>query len=154
GRRRRPATAAGGAARGDRRPPLGRAQFRADRRCGRVFGQHGLSPLWCRHRRFAPEPGGSMSRPIAELLSRFTPDGAGLDRDARLFAAGRASARPNRRWIVLATCLAVSQVFTLVVLWPRAASTPLPLAPPDTVAPTSPGPPSPTPDGSLILRSR
>lgn len=36
-----------------------------------------------------------MPEPLAERLSRFTPDGGGLDRDALLFAAGRASARPG-----------------------------------------------------------
>ena len=46
-----------------------------------------------------------MSEPLAERLSRFTPDGSGLDRDALLFAAGRASARPNRRWVALAAAL-------------------------------------------------
>jgi hypothetical protein len=57
-----------------------------------------------------------MSRPIAEILSRFTPDGSTLDRDALLFAAGRASARPNRVLVVLAACLALSQAVTLAVL--------------------------------------
>ena len=94
-----------------------------------------------------------MSRPVDELLSRFTPDGSGLDRDALLFAAGRASARPNRRWVVLAACLAVSQVVTLAALWPRPASpAPIP-APPDAAVPTSPDPPT-SPEGSLILRPR
>ena len=59
-----------------------------------------------------------MSEPLAERLSRFTPDGSGLDRDGLLFAAGRASARPNRRWMALAAALAASQVLTLVSLWP------------------------------------
>ncbi len=61
-----------------------------------------------------------MSEPLAERLSRFTPDGAGLDRDALLFAAGRASARPNRRWQLLAGVLAACQVWTLAGLWMRA----------------------------------
>ena len=50
-----------------------------------------------------------MSEPLAERLSRFTPDGAGLDRDSLLFAAGRASARPSRRWQALAAALAASR---------------------------------------------
>ena len=55
-------------------------------------------------------------------LSRFTPDAAGLDRAAVLFAAGRASARPSRRWMALAGALAISQLFTLgMFLWPRPA---------------------------------
>jgi hypothetical protein len=47
-----------------------------------------------------------------------------LDRDALLYAAGRSSARPNRRWITLATLLANTQILSLVLLWPR--STPPP----------------------------
>src|SRR5262245_26248916 len=62
-----------------------------------------------------------MSEPLAECLSRFTPNTTGLDRDTLLFAAGRASVRPSRRWQTLAGVLAVSQVLTLVCLWPRAA---------------------------------
>ena len=60
-----------------------------------------------------------MSEPFAERLSRFTPDGSGLDRDALLFAAGRASVRHNRRWRVVAGGLAASQLLTLLLLWPH-----------------------------------
>jgi hypothetical protein len=60
-----------------------------------------------------------MREPIIERLSRFTPEGSGLDRDAILFAAGRASARPNRGWMALAGSLAVCQLVTLAILWPR-----------------------------------
>ncbi len=60
-----------------------------------------------------------MREPIIERLSRFTPDGSGLDRDAILYAAGRASARPNRNWMALAGSLAACQLVTLVILWPR-----------------------------------
>ena len=60
-----------------------------------------------------------MSEPLAERLSRFTPDAGKLDRDALLFAAGRASARPGRRWMALAGALAASQLLTLLFLWPR-----------------------------------
>jgi hypothetical protein len=59
-----------------------------------------------------------MSEPLLERLSRFTPDAGGLNRDALLFAAGRNSARPNRRWMSLAGLMACTQVLTLVVLWP------------------------------------
>jgi hypothetical protein len=69
-----------------------------------------------------------MSEPLAERLSRFTPDGSGLDRDALLFASGRASARPNRRWAALAAALAVSQLRTLAGLW-TGAKTPPPATP-------------------------
>ena len=54
-------------------------------------------------------------------LSRFTPDPGGLDRDALLYAAGRASARPSRAWPALAAALAVTQVLTLALLRPRPA---------------------------------
>src|SRR5262249_11048089 len=60
-----------------------------------------------------------MSEPFIERLSRFTPDGSGLDRDALLFAAGRASFRRNWVWPTLAGLLTVSQFLTLAVLWPR-----------------------------------
>ena len=60
-----------------------------------------------------------MSEPLAERLSRFTPDASGLKRDALLFAAGRASVRPPRRWQMLAGLLAACQLATLVCLWPR-----------------------------------
>ena len=58
--------------------------------------------------------------PLIQRLTQFTPDGGGLDRDAVLFAAGRASARPSRGWAALAAALATSQVLTLALLfWPR-----------------------------------
>jgi hypothetical protein len=60
-----------------------------------------------------------MSEEFLERLSRFTPDARGLDRDALLFAAGRASVRPNRGWMTLATAMTCSQVLSLVLLWPR-----------------------------------
>jgi len=80
-----------------------------------------------------------MSEPLAERLSRFTPDAGGLDRDALLFAAGRASARPGRRWKALAGALAASQLATLLfILWlhvpnqgadaPRSPTAPTPVA--------------------------
>jgi hypothetical protein len=60
-----------------------------------------------------------MPEPFLERLSRFTPDGGGLDRDALLFAAGRGSARANGGWKAIATLLAASQVLSLVLLWPQ-----------------------------------
>lgn len=62
-----------------------------------------------------------MSEPLAERLSRFTPNAAELDRDALLFAAGRASMRPSRTWPALAGVLAVVQLLTVLLLWPRSA---------------------------------
>ena len=85
---------------------------------------------------------------VAKRLSQFTPDGTGLDRDAVLFAAGRASARPNRPWIALASLLAVSQLATLAVfLWPSNTVLSLPGRPtsPDRVVePTVPPAPPPS----------
>jgi hypothetical protein len=75
-----------------------------------------------------------MSEPIAERLSRFTPEAAGLDRDALLFAAGRAAARPSRWWVAAACLLALSQGVTLICLWPR-QPVPVSSAP---AAPTTP----------------
>ena len=62
-----------------------------------------------------------MSEPILERLSRFTPDAGRLDRDALLFAAGRASARPNRGWMTLASLLAGSQALSLALLLPHSS---------------------------------
>ncbi len=97
-----------------------------------------------------------MPEPLAERLSRFTPDGGGLDRDALLFAAGRASARPNRRWVALAAALAASQLLTLVSLWPP-AKTPAPAPPSAAFALPGPseGPPPPRdPSGLAALSER
>jgi hypothetical protein len=58
-----------------------------------------------------------MSESFLERLSQFTPDSGALDRDALLFAAGRASARANRGWIGLAALLATTQALALAVLW-------------------------------------
>ena len=87
-----------------------------------------------------------MSEELTERLSRFTPDGGALDRDAVLFAAGRASAHPNRRWLALAGGLAVSQLLTLVLLWPRPAApevAPVAKSAPPVVEPAPPEEPAP-----------
>ena len=95
-----------------------------------------------------------MSEPLAEHLSRFTPDATGLDRDTLLFAAGRASVRTHRKWQALAGSLALSQALTLVILWPQ---TPPPSQSPAHVVVESPAPaplpeesvPDPPPEGML-----
>ena len=99
-----------------------------------------------------------MSEPFAERLSRFTPDAGKLDRDALLFAAGRASARPSRRWPALAGALAASQLLTLLFLWPHtphqgadAPRSPFATAPP--VAVQAPAPP-PADPGSWAMNRR
>jgi hypothetical protein len=70
--------------------------------------------------------------PMTERLGQFTPDAAGLDRDAILFAAGRRSARASRVWPVLVGLLIATQTFTLVTLWPRS-----PEASPEVEAPAA-----------------
>ncbi len=83
-----------------------------------------------------------MSEPIVERLSRFTPDAGGLDRDSLLYAAGRASARPNRAWITLAAALGITQTLTLALLWPAPAP-PASYQPPAPVyQPSPPEPPT------------
>jgi hypothetical protein len=60
------------------------------------------------------------SDPLTEKLGRFTPDLSGLDRDALLFQAGRASAgRQRRLWPALAGLLALSQAATLLFFLTR-----------------------------------
>lgn len=71
-----------------------------------------------------------MSDPLTERLGRFTPEGAGLDRDAILFAAGRASVRSPRTWKVVAGVLTVTQSLTLMLLLPWPATPPAPPKPP------------------------
>lgn len=88
--------------------------------------------------------------PMTDRLTRFTPNPAGLDRDALLFAAGRQSVRGSRLWPVLAGLLAVSQAVTLVVLWPGPKPEPVsaPVVPaPPAVRPT-PEPPATIPEPS------
>jgi hypothetical protein len=94
-----------------------------------------------------------MSEPLAERLSRFTPNAAGLDRDALLFAAGRASVRPNRHWKILAAVLAASQLLTLVSLWPHTPTSSPPA--PSLMAPTDSSPlaasePDPSGDAQTV----
>lgn len=57
-----------------------------------------------------------MSERLSQLLSQFTPSGK-LDRDALIFQAGRASARPNRMWQGMVAALVLSQIITLTYLW-------------------------------------
>jgi hypothetical protein len=97
-----------------------------------------------------------MSESFAERLSRFTPDAGKLDRDALLFAAGRASAHPGRRWKALAGALAASQLLTLVFfLWPQTppAVAPAPPGPATAGGPTGPSV-APDPSSASSLRER
>lgn len=96
--------------------------------------------------------------PFLERLSGFTPDAAGLDRDALLFAAGRASARPSRRWQALAGTLAACQLLTLgLLLWPRPAPPTdegLPIFREPVAVQEADRPPSTPAPGALALRDR
>jgi hypothetical protein len=90
-----------------------------------------------------------MSEPL-HALSRFTPEGSGLDRAALLFEAGRRSARPNRLWIALTALLALSQGVTLVLLWPPPRPQgvqPLGVPPAPRIEPGVPAPPESDPMG-------
>ncbi len=103
-----------------------------------------------------------MSEPFLERLSRFTPNAGTLDRDALLFAAGRASARPNRGWMTMASVLAVTQTLSLAILWPRPSAPAagalvlVPVAtrpaPPETIGP--PGSDSVSNSGMWTARHR
>ena len=91
-------------------------------------------------------------------LSRFTPADQ-LDRDALLFAAGKASARPNRRWQALAAMLGAAQMITLaLLLWPNspppnaAPHVPPPIAQVQPSAPAAEPSPTPQPPVLLVLR--
>lgn len=96
-----------------------------------------------------------MSESVTERLSQFTPHPGSLDRDALLFAAGRASARPNRRWLALAGTLAVSQLVTLLLLWPLPRPVESPLASPKTPGFVEPQPAAPMhPTTVAALRER
>lgn len=82
--------------------------------------------------------------PLVEKLSRFSPDASGLDRDALLFQAGRASAPPRRFWPAVAGILALSQAATLLYFLTR---NPDPSAPVATSVPVA-EPTTPAPDAS------
>jgi hypothetical protein len=83
-----------------------------------------------------------MSESFIDRLSRFTPDGAGLDRDRVLFEAGRASARPRGPWRALCASLAATQLITLSLwLWPRS----LDVAPTERTVPPMAERPTPVP---------
>jgi hypothetical protein len=77
--------------------------------------------------------------PQAERLARFTPDASALDRDALMFAAGRASVRTGRFWPCLAGLLAAAQAVTLTLLLTERTTPPSPAASqPVAVVPVEP----------------
>jgi hypothetical protein len=93
--------------------------------------------------------------PLAGRLGRFTPHAGALDRDALLFAAGRASARPNRIWPALVGLLGITQAVTLFLLLTR--STPdvaSPTGTPPLAVPFAEPTDSERPVPSLVMRAR
>ena len=84
-----------------------------------------------------------MPGPLEESLSRFTPSPGGLDRDALLFAAGRASSPPDRKWPALAALLALSQMLTVALLLSPGPLPPSPTPPPAPIVPSEVAPPAP-----------
>jgi hypothetical protein len=88
--------------------------------------------------------------PVTDRLARFTPNAAGLDRDALLFAAGHRSARGSRFWPVATALLAICQIVTLVALWPSAPAETLVVAPvPATNSPPEPITPAAPPSSDV-----
>ncbi|MGL4554831.1 MAG: hypothetical protein ACRC33_27000 [Gemmataceae bacterium] len=71
-----------------------------------------------------------MSDDPIDRLSGFSPSPEGLDRDALLFEAGRASAPPDRRGWAVAGVLALALTFTLLTGPPPPPAAPPPAAPP------------------------
>jgi hypothetical protein len=93
--------------------------------------------------------------PVFDKLSRFSPSAGTLDRDAILFAAGRASARSRRLWAAVAGVLAVTQAITLaLLLMPRPAQQ-MPVQNENKVppVPTMDQSPESAPDNILQVRS-
>jgi hypothetical protein len=88
-----------------------------------------------------------MSEDLTAKLARFTP--TGLDRDAVLFAAGRAAGR-RTVWKWLTAALAISNAVTLVALaWPKPTPAVMtePNSPPAVSSPSAEepyGPPAPS----------
>ena len=92
-----------------------------------------------------------MSEDVTDKLTRFSP--TAIDRDAVLFAAGKAAARRGNGWTWLAAGLLLSNAVTLAVLfWPK----PLPVTTPPAESPpyTEPAEPArPDPYSYLALRN-
>jgi hypothetical protein len=91
-----------------------------------------------------------MSEDVIGKLESFTP--SAMDRDAILFAAGRASVRPMRFWKWATAALFVSQLVTLVA-WLAPRSEPPPTVPAIRPVPIEePLPPTADPYSLLALR--
>jgi hypothetical protein len=86
--------------------------------------------------------------PLVQKLARLTPASSAIDRDALLFAAGRASAPRTGGWKILAAGLALSQTATLGLWFMTSGASVLeqPAVPPainlEESLPVSPEPPN------------
>jgi len=89
--------------------------------------------------------------PMTDRLNRFTPNAAGLDRDAILFAAGQRAARGSWVWKAVAGVFAATQLVTLWVLWPREGSVVVPATP--QAAPVVEPAPAPLPADTWTVHS-
>lgn len=92
-----------------------------------------------------------MSEDVMGKLGSFTP--AAVDRDALLFAAGRASAKPSRFWKFATAALAASQLVTLG-LWLAPRSVPAHPVPESKPAVPDDAPSQPLDPYSLLAMSR
>lgn len=91
-----------------------------------------------------------MSEDVIGKLESFTP--AVVDRDALLFAAGRASAKPSSFWKRVAAALAVSQAVTLGLWFVPKRSDPPTVVPQEiVVVPDEPPPAVPDPYSLFAL---
>ena len=93
-----------------------------------------------------------MSDALTRLLRRFTPAGDGLDRDALMYEAGRASVPSPARWKALAALLALGQALTLLLLVAQPA--PRPAAPAEVRPEPAITPPSEPPAGAWTMRQK
>jgi hypothetical protein len=105
---------------------------------------------------------------LERRLSAWQPAGEGLDADAVLFAAGRASARPSKArlvWpaltvclaglaIVLGACLKTEHAERLALLRQMRQPIPAPPSPPASASPTEPAPSEDVPPSSVLAARR
>src|SRR5579871_3770380 len=121
--------AALGTPRSHRRAPMGRLDVRGNRRPGRLLNAHGLPALSHRidpitsEARRPMHPNAHQPDDLSKLerrLSDWVPAADGLDADAMLFAAGRASARPGRsRFLWPALACATTLLAIIFGIWLR-----------------------------------
>ncbi len=94
---------------------------------------------------------------LIEKLKSFTPDKGGLDRDAIIFAAGKASVRRRYGWAI--TALSIVQFATVVMLavtlWHRSdQAVPLAVGPAAPAPATNPEAPAPKPPPAVARETK